>query len=77
MKDIVETADAPAAIGPYSQAVTFGNLVITSGQIPLTPAGELVAGGVTEQTEQAEQAEQAPGDAAGIEEPSTRQPVTT
>ncbi|WP_189100993.1 RidA family protein [Deinococcus knuensis] len=52
MKDIIQTPDAPAAIGPYSQAVTFGNLVITSGQIPLTPAGELVDGGITEQTEQ-------------------------
>lgn len=52
MKDIVETADAPAAIGPYSQAVTFGNLVITSGQIPLNPQGELVSGGIAEQTEQ-------------------------
>ena len=52
MKDIIQTPDAPAAIGPYSQAVSFGNLVITSGQIPLTPAGELVSGGVTEQTEQ-------------------------
>lgn len=52
MKDIVETADAPAAIGPYSQAVTFGNLVITSGQIPLSAQGELVSGGIAEQTEQ-------------------------
>ncbi|PNY82910.1 RidA family protein [Deinococcus koreensis] len=52
MKDIITTPDAPAAIGPYSQAVTFGNLVVTSGQIPLTPAGALVEGGVTEQTEQ-------------------------
>ena len=52
VKEIIQTPDAPAAIGPYSQAVTFGNLVITSGQIPLTPAGELVAGSVTEQTEQ-------------------------
>lgn len=52
MKDIVETADAPAAIGPYSQAVTFGNLVITSGQIPLNAQGELVSGGIAEQTEQ-------------------------
>ena len=52
MKDIIQTPDAPAAIGPYSQAVTFGNLVITSGQIPLTPAGELVDSGITEQTEQ-------------------------
>lgn len=52
MKEIVQTADAPAAIGPYSQAVTFGNLVVTSGQIPLTPDGQLVQGGITEQTEQ-------------------------
>ncbi|AAF12053.1 MULTISPECIES: RidA family protein [Deinococcus] len=52
MKDIVQTADAPAAIGPYSQAVTFGNLVVTSGQIPLTAQGELVTGGIAEQTEQ-------------------------
>ena len=52
MKEIVQTGDAPAAIGPYSQAVRSGPWVITSGQIPLTPAGELVEGGVTEQTEQ-------------------------
>ncbi|GGI82687.1 RidA family protein [Deinococcus wulumuqiensis] len=52
MKDIVQTDRAPAAIGPYSQAVTFGNLVVTSGQIPLTAQGELVAGGIAEQTEQ-------------------------
>lgn len=52
MKDIVHTDSAPAAIGPYSQAVSFGNLVITSGQIPLTAGGDLIAGGITEQTEQ-------------------------
>ncbi|THF86584.1 RidA family protein [Deinococcus sp. KSM4-11] len=52
MKEIIETPSAPAAIGPYSQAITFGNLVVTSGQIPLTPAGDLVEGGITEQTEQ-------------------------
>ncbi len=52
MKDIVQTADAPAAIGPYSQAVVFGNLVVTSGQIPLTPDGQLVAQDITAQTEQ-------------------------
>ena len=52
MKDIVETASAPAAIGPYSQAVTFGNLVMTSGQIPLTPDGTLVEGGIEAQTRQ-------------------------
>lgn len=52
MKEIIQTADAPAAIGPYSQAVKFGSMLVASGQIPLTPAGELIAGGITEQTEQ-------------------------
>lgn len=52
MKEIIETDKAPAAIGPYSQAVKFGNLLIASGQIPLTPEGELVQGGIAEQTEQ-------------------------
>lgn len=49
---IVSTADAPAAIGPYAQAVRAGNLLFTSGQIPLTPAGQLVEGGIEEQTHQ-------------------------
>ncbi len=52
MKEIIQTPDAPAAIGPYSQAVRFGNLVVTSGQIPLTASGELVEGGVEAQTRQ-------------------------
>lgn len=47
----VHTPDAPAAIGPYSQAVTLGNLVFTSGQIALDPAtGQLVDGGIEAQT---------------------------
>jgi 2-iminobutanoate/2-iminopropanoate deaminase len=49
---IVSTLEAPAAIGPYAQAVLAGNLLFTSGQIPLTPAGELVTGGIQEQTHQ-------------------------
>lgn len=49
---IVSTTDAPAAIGPYAQAVRVGDLLFTSGQIPLTPAGELVEGGIEEQTHQ-------------------------
>lgn len=49
---IVTTSDAPAAIGPYAQAIRSGNLLFTSGQIPLTPAGELVTGGIQEQTHQ-------------------------
>ncbi|ADR35962.1 MULTISPECIES: RidA family protein [Oceanithermus] len=48
----VQTERAPAAIGPYSQAVRSGGMVFVSGQIPLTPAGELVDGGIEAQTEQ-------------------------
>ena len=51
MKRTVTTERAPAAIGPYSQAVVAGGLVFCSGQIPLDPAtGEMVAGGIEEQT---------------------------
>jgi 2-iminobutanoate/2-iminopropanoate deaminase len=53
VKQIVETAEAPKAIGPYSQAVVAAGLVFTSGQIPTDPAtGEFVPGGIREQTEQ-------------------------
>ena len=53
MKDIIQTKDAPAAIGPYSQAVRAGEFLFASGQIPLDPqTGQFVAGGVAEQTEQ-------------------------
>ena len=52
-KKIISTASAPSAIGPYSQANQIGNLVFTSGQIPLDPTTmEIVEGGVTEQSEQ-------------------------
>src|SRR3989338_4725569 len=48
----VQTEKAPKAIGPYSQAVVAGNFVFCAGQIPLDPqTGELVAGGIKEQTE--------------------------
>jgi 2-iminobutanoate/2-iminopropanoate deaminase len=51
IKEIVATGDAPQAIGPYSQAVRHHGLVFCSGQIPLDPAtGQVVAGGVAEQT---------------------------
>lgn len=47
----IETLNAPAAIGPYSQALVAGGLVFVSGQIPLDPAtGEIVAGGIEAQT---------------------------
>lgn len=51
-KTAIATTDAPAAIGPYTQAVRTGELVFTSGQVALDPAtGQLVSGGITEQTE--------------------------
>jgi reactive intermediate/imine deaminase len=50
-RNIVHTDRAPAAIGPYSQAVKVGNTVYLSGQIPLDPdTGEIVSGGITAQT---------------------------
>lgn len=50
-KVTILTADAPEAIGPYSQAIATGRLVFCSGQVALDPAsGELVSGSVTEQT---------------------------
>jgi 2-iminobutanoate/2-iminopropanoate deaminase len=53
MANIVSTDKAPAAIGPYSQAVVCGNIVFTSGQIPINPeSGSIEASGITEQTEQ-------------------------
>ena len=53
MKKIIATGKAPAAIGPYSQAIDCGAFLITSGQVPIDPAtGEIVPGGVAEQTRQ-------------------------
>lgn len=50
---VISTTKAPAAIGPYSQAIQVGNLVYTSGQIPIDPAtGAFVEGGIKEQTRQ-------------------------
>ena len=50
---IISAPDAPAAIGPYSHAVTAGNLIYTSGQIPLDPkTGKLVADDIETQTRQ-------------------------
>ena len=51
MKKVISTTNAPAAIGPYSQAVEFDNMLITSGQLGLDPK-TVVEGGVTEQSEQ-------------------------
>lgn len=52
-KTAISTSQAPIAIGPYSQAVRFGDTLYTSGQIPTDPAtGSFVAGGIQEQTTQ-------------------------
>jgi 2-iminobutanoate/2-iminopropanoate deaminase len=51
--EIVQTDAAPAAIGPYSQAMISGNFIFTSGQIPLSPEnGEITGTSISEQTEQ-------------------------
>lgn len=53
MKKIISTPKAPQAIGPYSQAIEFNNMVFTSGVIPINPeTGELVTGPIEEQSEQ-------------------------
>ena len=49
---IIQTHNAPAAIGPYSQAISIGDLLFTSGQIPLRADGSLVDGDITAQTTQ-------------------------
>lgn len=52
MRQTITTDNAPKAIGPYVQAVRVGNLLFTSGQIPLRPDGTLLEGDVRAQTEQ-------------------------
>jgi 2-iminobutanoate/2-iminopropanoate deaminase len=53
-KHVIATDKAPAAIGPYSQAVRAGNLIFTAGQMGVDPANQqVVAGGITEQTTRA------------------------
>jgi 2-iminobutanoate/2-iminopropanoate deaminase len=53
MKTVVSSADAPAAIGPYSQAIAAGQLLFCSGQLPIVPAtGDLVGGDVSAQARQ-------------------------
>ncbi len=52
IKQIIETGQAPKAIGPYSQAVVYNGVAYCSGQIPLDPStGQVVEGGIEEQTE--------------------------
>lgn len=53
MKQVIHTDTAPAAIGPYSQAIQIGQLLFTSGQIPIDPeTGAMVEGGIQEQARQ-------------------------
>ena len=53
MKKVINTKHAPAAIGPYSQAIQVGNLIYTSGQLPIDPAtGAFPEGGIKAQTRQ-------------------------
>jgi 2-iminobutanoate/2-iminopropanoate deaminase len=52
MRDVISTPKGPGAIGPYSQAIRANGFVFVSGQIPLDPAsGQLIQGGIAEQTE--------------------------
>ena len=53
MKHVIQTSSAPAAVGPYSQAIDCGDIVFCSGQIPLVPeTGLMVEGGIEEQARQ-------------------------
>ena len=67
MKKIISTDLAPAAIGPYSQAIQYGDLLFVSGQIPIDPeTGELVGGDIEVQTKQVLENLQAIIKAAGM-----------
>ena len=52
-KKIIKTDKASLPVGPYNQAVSIGNLIYTAGQVPLDQQGQMVSGGIKEQTEQA------------------------
>lgn len=68
IKEIIHTDSAPAAIGPYSQAIrTSGNIFFMSGQIPLTPEGSLVTDGIEAQTHQVMRNMKAVLNAAGLD----------
>ena len=65
-RKVIATTQAPAAVGPYSQAIVFDDLVFTAGQIPMDPeTGEIVEGGIEAQAEQALRNLQAVLEAAG------------
>lgn len=66
MRDVIATKEAPAAVGPYSQAIKANGFVYTAGQIPLDPAtGKMVEGDIQAQTHRALQNLQAVLEAAG------------
>jgi len=68
LKKQIQTNAAPAAIGPYSQAVQVGDFIFYSGQIPLDPeSGTMVAGGIVEQTQQVMKNMQAVLHASGLD----------
>ncbi|MGL4989747.1 MAG: RidA family protein [Sarcina sp.] len=52
MRNIIQTKEAPSAIGPYSQAVNVGNLIFVSGQIPINPVNNEIPISIEEQTKQ-------------------------
>lgn len=67
MKNIISTTNAPAALGPYSQGIDAGSIVITSGQVPIDPAtGAVVEGGIAAQARQSLTNVQAVLAAAGL-----------
>ncbi|HBK29170.1 MAG TPA: reactive intermediate/imine deaminase [Parabacteroides sp.] len=67
MKKVIATKNAPAAIGPYSQAIQVGNMLFASGQLGLIPAsGEFPEGGIKAQTEQSFQNVKGVLEAAGF-----------
>jgi len=66
MNETIRTDRAPAAIGPYSQAVRSGGLLFASGQIPLAPDGSLVTGTIAEQTRRVLENLRAVVEAAGL-----------
>ena len=65
-KNIISTTNAPGAIGPYSQGITVGDFVFTSGQIPVNPATGEIPEGIAAQAEQSCQNVAAILEAAGV-----------
>ncbi len=65
-KKIISSPNAPQAVGPYSQGVEANGILFLAGQIPLDPSGNMVPGGITEQTERVLQNIQALLAAAGL-----------